>query len=141
MNQPTKRGTAARVAPAADETRLGVGATTVLALLVPGAGHASHGQTRKAVTFFVVLMAMFVFGLMFGGRLFPLQLSDPLVFLAAIAEWAVAVPRLIGAAAGFGAGRVVADTYEYGNSFLITAGLLNLLVVLDARDLAAGRKS
>lgn len=141
MNQPTKRGTAARVAPAADETRLGVGATTVLALLVPGAGHASHGQTRKAAIFFVVLMVMFAVGLMFGGRLFPFQMSDPLVFLAAIAEWAMVIPRFLSTAAGLGAGRVVADTYEYGNSFLITAGLLNLLVVLDARDLAAGRKS
>jgi hypothetical protein len=31
-------------------------------------------------------------------------------------------------------------TYEYGNAFLIAAGLLNVLVVLDAVDYAAGRK-
>ena len=43
-------------------------------------------------------------------------------------------------AVGAGAGRVVAITYEYGNTFLIVAGLLNMLVVLDAFDIAKGRK-
>jgi hypothetical protein len=41
---------------------------------------------------------------------------------------------------GAGAGRVVALTYEYGNAFIIVAGLLNMLVVLDAFDTAHGRK-
>jgi hypothetical protein len=39
-----------------------------------------------------------------------------------------------------GAGRVLAVTYEYGNAFLITAGLLNMLVVVDVYDIALGRK-
>ncbi len=32
-------------------------------------------------------------------------------------------------------------TYEYGNTFLLIAGLLNYLTMLDAFDIAAGRKS
>jgi len=43
-------------------------------------------------------------------------------------------------AMGAGAGRVIAQTFEYGNAFLIVAGLLNMLVVLDAFDVAQGRK-
>ena len=39
-----------------------------------------------------------------------------------------------------GAGTVTAATYEYGNAFLMVAGLLNLLVVIDAYDIAMGRK-
>lgn len=31
-------------------------------------------------------------------------------------------------------------TYEYGNTFLLIAGLLNYLTMLDAFDVAAGRK-
>ena len=31
-------------------------------------------------------------------------------------------------------------TYEYGNTFLLVAGLLNYLCMLDAFDIAAGRK-
>jgi hypothetical protein len=32
-------------------------------------------------------------------------------------------------------------TYEYGNMILLLAGLLNYLTMLDAFDIAAGRKS
>jgi hypothetical protein len=32
-------------------------------------------------------------------------------------------------------------TYEYGNTFLLIAGLLNYLAMLDAFDISAGRKS
>jgi hypothetical protein len=35
-------------------------------------------------------------------------------------------------------GDVRAVTYEYRNTFLIVAGLLNLLVVIDAYDMSAG---
>jgi hypothetical protein len=35
---------------------------------------------------------------------------------------------------------VRAVTYEYGNAFVMTAGLLNFLVVIDAYDIALGRK-
>jgi hypothetical protein len=114
--------------------------TVGAAWLVPGAGHLLQGQAMKAAAFFVLLSAMFVVGLGFSGRLFPFQMSEELVFLAALAEWALGLPRLIALAAGAGRGEVTTATYEYGNTFLIVAGLLNALVALDAHDLAAGRK-
>lgn len=111
------------------------------AWLVPGAGHFVVGQTRKALIFFVVLTLMFILGLLLGGRLFPLQWPDPLVFLSALAEWGVGLPRLTAWLGAMGQGEVVAATYEYGNTFLIVSGLLNALVVLDCYDLATGRKA
>jgi hypothetical protein len=36
--------------------------------------------------------------------------------------------------------RVRIPTYEYGSTFLLTAGLMNLLLILDAFDIASGRK-
>ncbi len=121
--------------------RPGAAATFAAAWLVPGAGHFLQGQTQKAVVFAVTLLLMFLVGLGFGGRLFALQLGDPLVFLAAVAQWAMLAPRLVAAAFGLGAGDVVAVSYEYGNAFLIAGGLLNMLVMLDALDLASGRKA
>jgi hypothetical protein len=120
--------------------RVNTYAVALVAWLVPGAAHLWLGQVRKAVVFFVMLSGMFAVGLAFGGRLFPFQASDPLVFLAAAAEWGVALPRLLGALAGVGQGNVVAVTYEYGNTFLMVSGLLNMLVVLNAVDVAAGRR-
>ena len=128
--------------PAQDTTAPGANAAAVgvVAWLVPGAGHLMVGQLRKGAIFFVVLIAMYVIGLSFHGRLFPFQASEPLVFLAATAEWAMALPRLIATMLGKGAGDVVVITYEYGNTFLIVSGLLNALITLDAIDYARGRK-
>ena len=66
--------------------------------------------------------------------------ARPLVGLAAIADLGIGAVYGIASALGYGAGDVRAVTYEYGNAFLIVAGLLNLLVVIDACDIALGRK-
>lgn len=111
----------------------------VLAWLVPGAAHLLLGRPAKAAVFFVVLCGMFAFGIALEGRLFPFEASEWLVFLAALAQWGAGVPRLVAGVAGVGSGTVTAVTYEYGNTFLMAAGLLNGLVVLNAVDLARGR--
>jgi hypothetical protein len=90
--------------------------------------------------FLVALSLMFAFGLWLQGRLFPFEITQPLVALMAVADVGVGLPYFVARTAGIGAGDVVAVTYEYGNTFIIAAGLLNMLVVLDAFDIAKGRK-
>ena len=107
---------------------------------VPGSAHLWLGRRQKGLIFLAVLSLMFLFGLWLEGRLFPFRVDQPLVALEAAAELGLGVPYLAARTAGAGAGRVVAITYEYGNTFLIVAGLLNILVVLDAFDIATGRK-
>jgi len=86
------------------------------------------------------LPLMFAIGLAIRGRLFPFNVSEPLVALAAVADLGVGATYFLAGALGYGAGDVRAVTYEYGNAFLIVAGLLNLLVIIDAYDIALGRK-
>jgi len=107
---------------------------------IPGAGHLWLGRLQKGLVFLLTLTAMFVIGLLLEGRLFPFEPAEPLVALAALANAGLGLPWMAGRALGLGAGTVTAVTYEYGNTFLIVAGLLNFLVVLDAADVAAGRK-
>jgi hypothetical protein len=130
------RATTADRAPSASNIYL----ICATAWLIPGAGHLWLGRRQKGLTFLVTLTAMFAFGLWVEGRLFPFQLNEPLVFLNAIADLGIGLPYFIAKALNAGAGRVVAVTYEYGNAFIIVAGLLNMLVVLDAFDVAQGRK-
>lgn len=128
-------------ATAAEETQSG---TLVLLCLVawaiPGAGHLWLGRRSKGLVFLIALPLMFAIGLGLEGRLFPFEPSQPLVALAAVADVGIGLPYLIARVLGMGVGTVIAVTYEYGNTFVIVAGLLNLLVVCDAWDLAAGRK-
>ena len=112
----------------------------LLGWLIPGGGHLWLGRTARGVVFLVMLPAMFVIGLALDGRLFPFTPGEPLVALAAIANVGSGLPYFIAQALGFGAGRVLSVTYEYGNAFLITAGLLNALVIIDAHDIALGRR-
>jgi hypothetical protein len=107
---------------------------------IPGAGHFWMGRKEKGLVFLVALSAMFAIGLMLHGLIFPFQLTEPLVALAAVADIGLGLPWLVARMLGMGAGLVTAATYEYGNSFLIVAGLLNFLVVIDAFDVAMGRK-
>jgi hypothetical protein len=108
--------------------------------LIPGGGHLWLGRSVKGLVFLVMLPMMFVIGLALDGRLFPFTPGEPLVALAAIANIGSGLPYFIAQALGVGAGRALSVTYEYGNAFLITAGLLNALVIIDAHDTALGRK-
>ena len=107
---------------------------------IPGAGHLWQGRRAKGLIFLVALPLMFAIGLAVRGRLFPFNWSEPLVGMAAIADLGIGLPYFIAGVLGLGTGQVTAVTYEYGNAFVIVAGLLNLLVVIDAYDIALGRK-
>jgi TM2 domain-containing membrane protein YozV len=107
---------------------------------IPGAGHIWLGRKAKGLILMVAVPAMFAIGLALHGRLFPFDMSEPLVCLAALADLGIGGVYFLASALGLGAGDVRAVTYEYGNAFLIVAGLLNLLVIIDAYDIAVGRK-
>jgi hypothetical protein len=112
----------------------------VIAWIAPGLGHLWLGRRQKGLVFLVALVGMFAFGLWLRGRIFPFQLSEPLVALMAFADLGMGLPYLVAKTLDVARGDVVAMTYDYGNAFIIVAGLLNMLVVLDAFDIAQGRK-
>ncbi len=107
---------------------------------IPGAGHLWLGRHSKGIIFLIALPVMFALGVALHGRLYPLELSDPLAALAAVADVGIGAMYFGAIALGYGAGQVRNVTFEYGSTFLMVAGLLNLLVVIDVRDIAMGRK-
>lgn len=112
----------------------------VVSWLVPGAGHLMQGRRQKGLVFLIALPLMFAIGLALNGRLAAFNFTDPLVGLAALANLGMGIPYFIARGLGFGQGIVTAASYEYGNTFLIVSGLLNLLVAIDAYDVRLGRK-
>jgi hypothetical protein len=115
-------------------------AICAVAWAVPGAGHLWLGRYQKGLTLLIVLPLMFACGLWFEGRIFPFQFDDLLVGLAAIADFGNGLPYFVARFVDPDHGRVTAITYEYGNTYMIVAGLLNMLSVLDAFDIAKGHK-
>jgi hypothetical protein len=112
-----------------------------LAWLVPGLGHYYLGRRRTAVAFLVLVLLTFLAGLSFQGRLYSVEDGQPLTILATFAVYGAGLLNLAARAIVENpAGTILAPTYEYGCAYLLTAGLMNLLLVLDAHDLAAGKK-
>ena len=126
---------------AAEETQSGALVLLCIASwAIPGVGHLWLGRRQKGLVLLIALPLMFAIGLAVRGRLYHVDLSDPLVALAAVADVGIGLSYFVASGLGFGTGDVRAVTYEYGNAFLIVAGLLNLLVVIDVYDIALGRK-
>ena len=113
---------------------------------VPGLGHLLQRRWARGLLLGGAVWVMFFTGLWLGGHLFRVTSSD---------QGLSALLQLLPMTANVGAGMLYifcwltntgfADhaqmlTYEYGNMFLLVAGLLNYLAMLDAFDIAAGRK-
>lgn len=113
----------------------------VLAYLVPGAGHLFLGRRLRAATFFVIVVAMFLLGAAIDGELFMLTTTNGSLLRLGGALASIGAGAMYWIAASVGVhGDVTSITFEYGNAFMVTAGLMNLLLVLDAFDISEGRK-
>ena len=111
---------------------------------VPGLGHVLQRRWMRGLLLGGAVWVMFFLGLWLGGHLFTVTDNG----LAALVQ-------LLPMSANVGSGLLYLFcwltntgfaeqaqrlTYEYGNTFLLVAGLLNYLAALDAFDIAAGRK-
>lgn len=111
-----------------------------LGLLVPGLGHAAVGRVRRGVALGGLILVSLAVGLALGGPLLPPDPARPLSFLATAASYATGAPAAVAALLGAGKGNLRAATYEYGLTFVLSAGLMNVLALFDAWDWASGRK-
>jgi len=112
-----------------------------LAYLVPGAGHLYLGRRERGIAFFCIVVFMFAIGLAVDGDLYAVTRTGGslLRLLAAFGSMGAGLLYWIADFRGV-TGDITSITYEHGTAFVITAGLMNLLLVLDAFDIAEGRK-
>ncbi len=113
-----------------------------LAWVFPGFGHLYLGRRRTALAYALIVTATFLLGLSFEGRLYSPEPGQPLTLLATFTLYGAGLlnigARMVSDNPG---GTILAVTYEYGCAYLLTAGLMNLLLMLDAYDIAIGRKT
>jgi hypothetical protein len=113
----------------------------VLAYLVPGAGHLYLGRRARAITFFCIVVTMFLIGIAIDGDLYKIETSGGALLRILASLGSIGAGLMYWIAAGMGVhGDVTSITFEHGTAFTITAGLMNLLLVLDVFDIAQGRK-
>jgi hypothetical protein len=157
----TETAPKAEVAASPDASSLGyLSMICFLAWLIPGLGHFLLRRLRHGVIFMICIIFLFFWGLNLGAKIYQYEPQQPLTFFAMVAQWGMGLPyflaRMIASYARvhpqsmlygfaenfhFGEGYIENVTFEYGNTFAIVAGLLNFLVILDAYDIAVGRKN
>lgn len=113
----------------------------LLAYLVPGAGHFFLGHRRRAIAFFLIIAVLFAMGLWLDAMLYTFANSrrELIGILATMGSMGSGLFYLFGRMFG-PLGDIKSLTFEYGRMFTLTAGLMNLLLVLDCYDIAVGRK-
>lgn len=145
--RPEQRREPEVAAPSASRALLAV------AWLLPGAGHWILGKRRRAVVFALVVVLAFATGVLLDAELGTPKGNSPFSWLATFAclgNGILYLGRLawlngLAGLGGFpyqleGGGDPIAAGFAYGNTFLYTAGLMNLLAVLDVSDIARGEK-
>jgi hypothetical protein len=121
----------------------------IAAWFVPGTGHLMVKKWGRAALMGGVVWFCFIIGLAMGGHLFDLSTGQGSSVLLQvppmIADLGSGVLYIMCWLVGYGfaddPAQAARATYEYGTTFLLIAGLLNYLTMLDAFDIAAGRHS
>lgn len=112
-----------------------------LAYVFPGAGHFYLGRRDRAVAYCAIIVILFVLGLSIDGSLYILAESGDSLLNKLASLGSMGAGAMYFLAKGMGPhGNVTSSTYEYGRMFTLSAGLMNLLLVLDCYDIVAGRK-
>jgi hypothetical protein len=120
------------------------GPAVLLAWFLPGGGHFLLKRTGRAALLLVSVLSLFLFGLMMRGEFLKPQGGDVLNILiyygGFFCDLAAGVPYLIATWLGYAQPDVAGAVHDYGTKFLVTAGLLNVLAMVDAYEIAVGRK-
>ncbi len=121
---------------------------SVASFLVPGLGHILQGRLIRGAILGGVVLGMFIFGVWLGGNIFSISSSEEgfsylLQFPPAFADMGSGLAYFVSLIAGLGNSPELAklSTYEYGQRFILVAGLLNYLAIIDCFDIAVKRKS
>ena len=119
-----------------------------VAWFIPGIGHLILKRWARALMMGGAVWACFFIGLAMGGHMFDLSTgqgsSTLLQVPPMIANLGNGALYIVFWLQGYGFAddpvQAARATYEYGTTFLLIAGLMNYLNMLDAFDIAAGRK-
>lgn len=112
--------------------------------LIPGGGHLLLGRRGRGSLLALSVVAMFVLGLMMRGALFQPQTGDLLTTIiycgGFLGNLASGILYLLSVWLGYSQPDVAGHVHDYGTKFLVAAGLLNVLALVDAFEIAVGKK-
>ncbi len=116
-----------------------------LGWLLPGGGHILLKRRVRGGLILFAVAATFLFGIMMRGVMFSPKTGDLLTTIiycgGFLGDLASGVFYLLSVWLGYAQPDLAGHMHDYGTKFLVTAGLLNVLAMVDAYEIAAGKKS
>jgi hypothetical protein len=112
-----------------------------LSWLFPGLGHIMQKKYVKGIVFLVGILLLLIFGLIMQGKFYDTKEFHPLMILGFLGDLGSGIFFFIIKLAGLGKGNIQAVTYHYGTTYMVSAGLINYLVALNAFDIARGKRT
>jgi TM2 domain-containing membrane protein YozV len=116
-----------------------------LGWLVPGGGHFLLKRGGRGALLLASVAGMFLCGLMMQGTMFEPKRGDLLTTVintgGFIGDLSSGIFFLASQWFGYDQPDMAGHVHDYGTKFLVTAGLLNVLAMVDAYEIAAGRKN
>ena len=121
---------------------LALGITVALAgWAVPGLGHLVLRRWAKAAVYFLCVGGLACAGLAMRGAIFDAGATDIFDRLGFFADLGAGVFYFLGHMIQTAAPDVAHASGDYGTRLFATAGMLNLLTVLEAYDIGRGRRT
>lgn len=111
-----------------------------LAWLVPGLGHVYLKRWARGLAFCLLFVVALVVGYELEGKLYRPTAGQPLSILGTLGSFGMGIPYLALRFWMHYEGNIMGSGFEYGTAFLLTAGLMNWLLVFDAWDISRGYK-
>jgi hypothetical protein len=115
-----------------------------LSWLVPGGGHFLLGKRGRGALIFASVALSFVLGLLMRGAMFLPKSGDLLTTLIQyggfVADLSSGLLYLLTVWLGYTQEDLAGHSHDYGAKFLVAAGLLNILAMVDAWDIATKKK-
>ncbi len=115
-----------------------------LAWLIPGGGHFLLKRPARGAILAGCVVLTFLFGLMMRGAMFQWQTGDLLTTViycgGFLADLMSGILYLCSAWFGYNQPDMAGHVHDYGTKFLVAAGLLNILAMVDAYEIATGKK-
>ncbi|MGO8735384.1 MAG: DUF6677 family protein [Terriglobia bacterium] len=112
----------------------------VAAWLVPGLGHFLLGRKWRALILCSAIATMFLMGIAMQGEFFTTGSGSYLQTLGYFGELCVGLAVPGAHFFGYAGGNPLFVSADFGTAYLVAAGMLNALSVLDTYDIAMGRK-
>jgi hypothetical protein len=115
-----------------------------LAWLIPGGGHVLLKRPARGGLIAACVVAMYLFGLVMRGALFVPKADDLLTTVIYYGGFAGNVMSgilyFLTVSLGYAQADVAGHVHDYGTKFLVAAGLLNVLGMVDVYEIATGQK-